>query len=179
MLNYNLFLYRENELDNLKQVTDFVIKNCYPGLGSGDYLKFFEKMVEDSALLVAKWMTVGFAHGVLNTDNMSLLSITIDYGPYGFLDAYEPGFIPNHSDDAGRYSYENQPRVFKWNLGSLARAIAPLVAESSLLFLYFKFNHSISPLFLMEEIIYFFIVFFIYWIHLNYFIYRILFSFNC
>ena len=64
-------------MDNLKQVTDFVIKNCYPGLGSGDYLKFFEKMVEDSALLVAKWMTVGFAHGVLKTfRQLSKLELT-------------------------------------------------------------------------------------------------------
>ena len=76
---------------------------------------------------MANWTAVGFAHGVLNTDNMSLLSVTIDYGPFGFLDAYDPSFVPNHSDDEGRYSFANQAPVFKWNLASLARALNPLL----------------------------------------------------
>ena len=84
-------------------------------------------------------MAVGFAHGVLNTDNMSLLSITIDYGPFGFLDAYDPTFTPNHSDDEGRYSYAHQPSIFKWNLARLADALEPIVstedAQSMVVFL--------------------------------------------
>lgn len=84
-------------------------------------------VAEQSIALVAQWMACGFTHGVLNTDNMSLLSITIDYGPFGFLDSYNPLFVPNHSDDEGRYAYINQPKIFKWNLACLARALAPIL----------------------------------------------------
>ena len=91
--------YRENEVETSKKIVDFIITHNYPQIGAGDYVTFFSTVVSESASLVAKWMGVGFAHGVLNTDNMSLLSVTIDYGPFGFLDAYEPMFIPNHSDD--------------------------------------------------------------------------------
>ena len=116
-------------MDNLKQVTDFIIENSYPNIQKEDYVEFYRTVVDQSAFLVAKWMAVGFAHGVLNTDNMSLLSITIDYGPFGFLDTFDPHFIPNHSDDEGRYSYNNQPAIFKWNLNRLADALNPLVSE--------------------------------------------------
>lgn len=127
-------LQRENELDNLRKVVDFTLRHCYPQhltapTSSKGYVALFRTIVEESATLVAKWTSVGFAHGVLNTDNMSLLSITIDYGPFGFLDSYDPSFIPNHSDDEGRYSFGNQSRIFKWNLSCLARALSPLVDE--------------------------------------------------
>ena len=79
--------------------------------------------------MVAKWMSVGFTHGVLNTDNLSLASITIDYGPFGFLDAYDPNYIPNHSDDSGRYDYESQPSICLWNLGRLATALTPIISS--------------------------------------------------
>ena len=82
-----------------------------------------------TAHLVAKWMSVGFTHGVLNTDNLSLASITIDYGPFGFLDSYDPNFIPNHSDDGGRYDYESQPSICLWNLGRLAVALTPILSS--------------------------------------------------
>ena len=88
----------------------------------------FAQIVDATAHLVAKWMSVGFTHGVLNTDNLSLASITIDYGPFGFLDAYDPNFIPNHSDDSGRYDYESQPGICLWNLGRLAVALTPLLS---------------------------------------------------
>ena len=104
------------------------MEHFYPQ-SNQNYVEFFRSVVDSSALLVAKWMAVGFAHGVLNTDNMSLLSITIDFGPFGFLDSYEPNFIPNHSDDEGRYSYSNQPAVFKWNMARLADALSPLTSE--------------------------------------------------
>ena len=74
-------------------------------------------------------MSVGFTHGVLNTDNLSLASITIDYGPFGFLDAYDPNYIPNHSDDSGRYDYESQPSICLWNLGRLATALTPIISS--------------------------------------------------
>ena len=76
---------------------------------------------------MAGWTAIGFAHGVMNTDNMSILGLTLDYGPYGFLDAYEPGFICNHSDAGGRYAFDAQPSVARWNCAALARALASLV----------------------------------------------------
>lgn len=71
----------------------------------------YEEAVRSTAELVAKWQCVGFTHGVLNTDNMSILGLTIDYGPYGFMDFFDPKFVPNGSDSGGRYSYERQPEV--------------------------------------------------------------------
>ena len=91
----------------------------------------FQEVVEKTAELVAHWMTVGFAHGVLNTDNMSIASVTIDYGPFGFLDEYKPGFTPNHSDDDGRYDFQSQPGIGRWNLGKLATALRPLLSGSN------------------------------------------------
>ena len=82
---------------------------------------------------MAAWQSVGFCHGVLNTDNMSALGLTIDYGPFGFLDAYDRRHICNHSDDAGRYAYNEQPYVVHWNLSRLASCLLPLVSESALI----------------------------------------------
>ena len=79
--------------------------------------------------MVAQWQAVGFMHGVMNTDNMSILGLTIDYGPFQFMDAYDPRHICNHSDHAGRYSYENQPGVAHWNLFALGQALLPLIGE--------------------------------------------------
>ncbi len=83
-------------------------------------------IVMRTAQTIASWQTVGFAHGVMNTDNMSILGLTIDYGPYGFLDDFQPDFICNHSDYQGRYSFENQPAVGLWNLQRLAHSLSPL-----------------------------------------------------
>ncbi|XP_046463291.1 protein adenylyltransferase SelO, mitochondrial-like isoform X1 [Daphnia pulex] len=121
-------LTREKEVTNLKQVVDFTIEHYMPTIPQGNYLKFLTTVLEQSAALVSLWMAHGFTHGVLNTDNMSLLSITIDYGPFGFLDSYNPSFVPNHSDDEGRYSYLNQPKIFKWNMARLADALQPLLS---------------------------------------------------
>lgn len=87
------------------------------------------EVVERTARLVARWMAVGFVHGVLNTDNMSITGLTLDYGPYAFLDAYEPGRITNHSDHAGRYTFGNQPAVGLWNLTRLAEALLGVIDE--------------------------------------------------
>ena len=88
----------------------------------------FTEVVDKTAFLIATWMSVGFAHGVLNTDNMSIVGITIDYGPFGFIDEYNPKFIPNHSDDMGRYDLENQANIGLWNLDKLATALKPLIS---------------------------------------------------
>ncbi|XP_076470944.1 protein nucleotidyltransferase YdiU-like [Babylonia areolata] len=126
-------LTHSGEVDLLKEVVDFTIAEHFPDIDptdSGKYLAFFQEVVRDTARLMALWQSVGFAHGVCNTDNFSLLSITIDYGPFGFLDAYDPRFVPNTSDDEHRYSYENQPSVGAFNLEKLRLALLPLWTEN-------------------------------------------------
>ncbi len=93
------------------------------------YLALFEHTVQRTAELLADWQAVGFCHGVMNTDNMSILGLTIDYGPFGFLDAFDPGHICNHSDHHGRYAYAKQPSVAYWNLRCLASALLPLIGD--------------------------------------------------
>ncbi|CAM9648022.1 unnamed protein product [Laminaria digitata] len=94
------------------------------------YLSMFEEVVRSTAEVVSKWQCVGFTHGVLNTDNMSLLGLTIDYGPYGFMDYFDPKYVPNGSDSGGRYSYESQPVMCKWNLLKFAEALAPALPQA-------------------------------------------------
>jgi len=92
-------------------------------------LSLYSEVVSSTAELIAKWQSVGFFHGVMNTDNFSLLSITIDYGPFRFMDDYDPQMIPNTSDDDGLYRYINQPHVAKFNLGKLKEALGPLLSS--------------------------------------------------
>ena len=119
----------------LRQLVDFCIARDFPHLdGSGEslYADWFADVCERTATLVAGWMRVGFVHGVLNTDNMSILGLTIDYGPYGWIDAYDPDWTPNTTDAQGRrYRFGWQPRVAYWNLGQLARAISPLFVDAA------------------------------------------------
>jgi uncharacterized protein YdiU (UPF0061 family) len=91
-----------------------------------------EQVTRRTAELMADWQSVGFCHGVMNTDNMSVLGLTIDYGPFGFLDAFDPGHICNHSDHQGRYAWARQPNVGFWNLHALAQALLPLIGDSDL-----------------------------------------------
>ena len=126
-------LTESGETDLLRQVVDFVIAEYFRDIDpsdSGKNLAFFQEVVRATASLIALWQSVGFTHGVCNTDNFSLLSITIDYGPFGFLDAYDPLFVPNTSDDEHRYSYENQPEVGAYNLEKLRLALLPLWTNS-------------------------------------------------
>ncbi len=122
-----------NETGILKQLADFSIRNNFPHLGEpciAVYEKWFEEICQSTAELMVHWMRVGFVHGVMNTDNMSILGQTIDYGPYGWLEGYEPGWTPNTTDAQGkRYCYANQPQVAHWNLFQLANAIVPLVGR--------------------------------------------------
>ncbi|CAF1151995.1 unnamed protein product [Rotaria sordida] len=120
--------------DILKTLLNYVISTFYPEIeekykskDEDKYSAFFEEIVKRTASLVAQWQCVGWCHGVLNTDNMSIVGVTIDYGPYGFMDRYDPSFICNGSDDSGRYSYKQQPSICKWNCGKLAEALAPLL----------------------------------------------------
>ncbi len=118
-----------NEVDILKRLTDFVIDSHYPGLS---YEKFFQEVCRRTALLIADWMRLGFVHGVMNTDNMSVLGLTIDYGPYGWLEGYDPQWTPNTTDaHTRRYCYGNQPHVAQWNLARFGEALLPLVADAA------------------------------------------------
>jgi len=117
----------------LRQLADFCIRRDYPELsGDGEALhaEWFAQVCERTAVMVAHWMRVGFVHGVMNTDNMSILGLTIDYGPYGWIDDYDPDWTPNTTDAQGRrYRFGWQPRIAYWNLTRLAQALAPLFAS--------------------------------------------------
>jgi serine/tyrosine/threonine adenylyltransferase len=117
---------------NLKQLADFVIAHHYPDCKSAPnpYAALLEEVAMRTAHMMAGWQSVGFCHGVMNTDNMSILGLTIDYGPFGFLDAFDPGHICNHTDQQGRYAFARQPNVAFWNLHALAQALMPLIGDS-------------------------------------------------
>ncbi|WP_341502457.1 YdiU family protein [Gallaecimonas sp. GXIMD4217] len=118
----------------LKALADFLIDTQLPHLREfgNPYKALFQHTVTVTASLIAQWQAQGFAHGVMNTDNMSMLGDTFDYGPYGFLDDYEPGFVCNHSDHQGRYAFDQQPSIGLWNLNCLAMAFSPLVDSDDL-----------------------------------------------
>jgi serine/tyrosine/threonine adenylyltransferase len=124
-----------NQHEQLKVLADYIIDRFYPACLTTDrfagnpYAAFLEAVSERTAAMVAQWQAVGFCHGVMNTDNMSILGLTIDYGPFQFLDAYNPGHICNHSDTQGRYAYNKQPNVAYWNVFCLGQALLPLIGE--------------------------------------------------
>jgi uncharacterized protein YdiU (UPF0061 family) len=124
-------LYVRKEFELLRQLTDWVIQRYFPTLtGTDPVVDFYEEVVRRTAQLMVDWQRVGFVHGVMNTDNMSILGLTIDYGPYGMLDAYDEAFTPNTTDLPGRrYAFGNQPQIAKWNLANLAGSLVPLVQE--------------------------------------------------
>ncbi len=126
--SFEIFHYRD-EPDRVKTLADYVIDRYYPECGSGDdrYARLFSAVVERTATLMARWQSVGFAHGVMNTDNFSILGLTLDYGPYGFVEAYESGFVCNHSDETGRYAFDRQPTIGLWNCYALAEALSSLI----------------------------------------------------
>jgi uncharacterized protein YdiU (UPF0061 family) len=113
----------------LKELADLLIAECYPECAADQnpYLSLFKAISTRNAKLVAQWQAVGFCHGVLNSDNISALGLTIDYGPFGFLDQFELDHICNHSDHGGRYAYQRQPKVMHWNMACLASAMLPLL----------------------------------------------------
>ncbi len=119
--------------EELKALADFVIDNFYPTcrnngkFSPNPYAALLEAVSARTAHLMAAWQAVGFCHGVMNTDNMSILGLTIDYGPFQFLDAFDPGHVCNHSDSSGRYAYNKQPNVAYWNLFCLGQALLPLM----------------------------------------------------
>jgi uncharacterized protein YdiU (UPF0061 family) len=132
--SFEHFHYRK-EPDAVRALADYVIQRHFPEWvkDTDRYLKFFRNTVFKTARMIAQWQSVGFNHGVMNTDNMSILGDTIDYGPFGFLDSYNPDFICNHTDANGRYAFKNQPSVGLWNLNALATALTSLISNEDLI----------------------------------------------
>jgi len=132
--NFELFS-AQNDIKNLKELVDFTIKYYYPEIqleGKDKYIHFFKLVAEKTRKMIIHWQRVGFVHGVMNTDNMSILGLTIDFGPYGWLEDYNPNWTPNTTDSQyRRYRFGNQPDVAQWNLFQLANALYPLIEESS------------------------------------------------
>ena len=124
--------FHRGQKEEVRQLADYVIGEYFPQQ-VGDYAAWFGEVVKRTAEMIAGWQAVGFAHGVMNTDNMSILGLTLDYGPYGFMDAYDPAFICNHTDEQGRYSFINQPMIAHWNLRALALALSDLISTDQLL----------------------------------------------
>jgi serine/tyrosine/threonine adenylyltransferase len=126
--HFEHFHYTEQP-ELLRELADYVVARHLPDfIDSADrHAELLRQATLRTAELIAHWQAVGFAHGVLNTDNMSIIGETFDYGPFGFLDDFDPGFICNHSDDRGRYSFERQPSVGLWNLNALAHALSSLI----------------------------------------------------
>ena len=131
--NYEILTAR-GETALLKTLVDYTIRTDFPHLGEPAtpvYLEWFREICRRTATMIIHWMRVGFVHGVMNTDNMSILGLTIDYGPYGWLEGYDPDWTPNTTDSQGhRYCFGNQPHIGQWNLLQLANAIYPLIGDS-------------------------------------------------
>ena len=125
---FEVFYYR-GQHEHVRELADYVIANHFTELVGGEdkYQQFLLEVVRRTARLIAEWQAVGFAHGVMNTDNMSILGLTLDYGPFGFVDDYHAGFICNHSDYSGRYAFDQQPAVGLWNLSRLAQTLVELI----------------------------------------------------
>ena len=128
--HFEHFSYTEQHAE-LKTLADYVIDHFYPACreAAQPYAALLQAVSERTAHLMAAWQSVGFCHGVMNTDNMSILGLTVDYGPFQFLDAFEPGHVCNHSDTEGRYAYNKQPNMAYWNLFCLGQALLPLMDD--------------------------------------------------
>ncbi len=127
-------LYYTRQFDGLKQLADYCLDRYYPDCQSADnpYLAMFQHISQRSADMVAGWQAYGFLHGVMNTDNMSILGETFDHGPFAFIDRWKENAVYNHTDQEGRYAFDQQPDVIHWNLSALAQALTPLVPVDDL-----------------------------------------------
>lgn len=123
--HFEHFTHTAQDIESLRRLFEAAQQRYFAGFDGPAAV--LEEVARRTARLVAQWQLVGFCHGVLNTDNMSLLGLTIDYGPFGFMDGFDPGHVCNHSDEQGRYAYARQPGIAFWNLHALAQALLPLV----------------------------------------------------
>ena len=121
-----------NQHAELRTLADYVIREFYPELAGAEnpYLALLSEVTRRTARMIAHWQALGFMHGVMNTDNMSILGLTLDYGPFGFMEAFDVDHICNHTDQGGRYSYANQVPVGHWNCYALANALLPLIGDT-------------------------------------------------
>ena len=127
------YFHYNNQPENVKALADFCIDQ-YPAYFSSTptvYEDFFRVIVAQTASMIAQWQACGFNHGVMNTDNMSILGETFDYGPYGFMEDYLPSYVCNHSDHQGRYAFKNQPYIGLWNCSALGHALSSLISEEA------------------------------------------------
>jgi len=128
------YFYYTKQYDKLEQLAEYVIAESYPHLQNDEdrFYKMFSEIVDNTAKLVAQWQAIGFCHGVMNTDNMSVAGATIDYGPFAFLDDFNYGHVCNNTDKAGRYSYAEQPNISYWNLTKLSKALSPIISPQKM-----------------------------------------------
>lgn len=130
------YFHHRDDIDDLRELFVFVIERHFPELLNEAAekwpLRLLETVIERTARLVAGWQSVGFVHGVMNTDNMALSGETLDLGPFGFMEAYDPGFSPNPSDDQQRYQYDQQPDIGRWNCLALAQAFTSLLSSRTI-----------------------------------------------
>jgi serine/tyrosine/threonine adenylyltransferase len=132
--HFEHFTFNNPQPARLQELADFVIDHHFPACKEQPhpYAALLQEVVQQTARLMAQWQVLGFCHGVMNTDNMSILGLTLDYGPFAFMDAFDPGYICNHSDTGGRYAYDQQPQMGWWNLHVLAQAFMPLIEDKEL-----------------------------------------------
>ena len=129
--HFEHFTHTQPDDAALRRLADATLERFYPDCRDQPepYAALLGAVAARTARLMAQWQAVGFCHGVMNTDNMSMLGLTLDYGPFGFMDAFDPGHICNHTDQQGRYAYARQPNVAFWNLHALAHGLLPLLGE--------------------------------------------------
>ena len=133
--HFEHFANQPQGMGHLKQLADFTLENFVQPkqeFSANPYANLLHEVTHSTALLMAQWQSVGFCHGVMNTDNMSIMGLTLDYGPFQFMDGFNPSHICNHTDQMGRYAYGRQPQVAYWNLFCLAQALMPLIEEQDL-----------------------------------------------
>ncbi len=128
------FFYYMGGQSKLEMLAEYVIAESYPHLKEDEdrFFKMFCEVVDRTAALIAKWQGIGFCHGVMNTDNMSIAGLTIDYGPYAMLDDFNYSYVCNNKDRLGRYSYADQPNISYWNLTMLSKALSPIIAKEKM-----------------------------------------------
>jgi uncharacterized protein YdiU (UPF0061 family) len=141
------YFYLMQRYEALRPLADLVIQDHFPELADSPdrYADWLSLVVDRTAKLMAQWQAVGFCHGVMNTDNMSILGLTLDYGPFQFLDGYDPAHICNHSDTQGRYAYARQPNIAYWNLFCLGQALLPLIGDQELALAALESYKSVFP----------------------------------
>lgn len=128
------YLFHHGKHEELKQLANFCLETIFPQAKQHKkpYLALFKNIIKNTAMMIAKWQAVGFAHGVMNTDNMSISGLTLDYGPFAFLDDFQLNFVCNHSDTQGRYAFDQQPNIGLWNLNALAITFTKLINSTEI-----------------------------------------------